>query len=184
MAFMDQVRKTWMGTKNMGDNAALSGEISERERQIEQLYAQLGRQYYSAHRGEPEPELASAVQQIDGALAELQERKRLLQEKRGLTNCPNCGREVPSANAFCNFCGFRLPQRKQTICRVCGSPLVEGALFCTVCGERVPQQTQPTETARPQPQVSCPRCSTVRKDGARFCPTCGYDYENGATDTD
>ncbi|MCD7761470.1 MAG: zinc ribbon domain-containing protein [Clostridiales bacterium] len=182
MAFMDQVRKTWMGTKNMGDNAALSNEISERERQIEQLYAQLGRWYYAAHQGEPEPELASVVQQIDVAMAELQEKKRLLQEKLGLTNCPQCGREVPSVNPFCSYCGCRLPQKKQTVCRVCGTALVEGAMFCTVCGERVPQQVQPPETTPAHPQESCPRCSTVRKEGVRFCPTCGFDYEQAAAE--
>ncbi|MCD8384090.1 MAG: zinc ribbon domain-containing protein [Clostridiales bacterium] len=184
MAFMDQVRKTWMGTKNMGDNAALSGEIGERERQIEQLYAQLGRQYYETHGEEPEPELAPVVQQIDGALEELRDRKRLLQEKLGLTNCPQCGREVPMVNPYCSYCGCRLPQRKQTVCRVCGASLVEGALFCIACGERVPQQTQPPEPTQAQPQESCPRCGTVRKEGVRFCPTCGFDYESAARETD
>ncbi len=51
-----------------------------------------------------------------------------------MTNCGNCGAQVPEGFAFCGKCG--VPLKKQS-CGKCGAALQEGFAFCGKCGEKV-----------------------------------------------
>ena len=83
MAFMDDISK-----KNK-----LNNQISEKEREINKLFAQIGQQYYALHKLDAEPALEAMVKAVDEAKAAIQRNQERLDFANGVTQCPNCGTE-------------------------------------------------------------------------------------------
>lgn len=117
--------------KNFADVARLNSIISEKEKQIAQLYIEIGQAYYEHHKIDPQGE----------------EIERIL---KGVTKCPNCGADVSLDAAFCNACGTKIPPAAKVedissnesgaLCPKCHNPVTAGNAFCNHCGTKIEQR--------------------------------------------
>ena len=95
--------------KNFADVARLNSIISEKEKQIAQLYIEIGQAYYEHHKIDPQGEEIERIQKISSLNAEILECKENIKQIKGVTKCPNCGADVSLDAAFCNACGTKIP---------------------------------------------------------------------------
>ncbi|MCH5353159.1 MAG: zinc ribbon domain-containing protein [Acutalibacter sp.] len=160
MPFFDQLGKklTDAGqgvvqqTKNLADVTRLNSAISNSEKQIAQLYAVIGQAYYEAHKNDPNAESPEQIQAINALSAEIEQNQEAIRVIKGITQCPNCGKDVPLGSAFCAVCGTKLPEAAPApapapegkVCPNCGAAVAEGNLFCNRCGTRVAEETDDT----------------------------------------
>ena len=108
MAFFEQLGKTLTNagqgvaqqTKNFTEITRLNGVISDKEKQIEQLYTIIGKAYYEAHKNDAFAESGDSIQRINDLLAEIARHKEEIKQIKGVTPCPACGAEVPASSAF------------------------------------------------------------------------------------
>ena len=84
--------------------------MSEEEKKIDNLYYQIGKTYFETNRDYPEDNLAGYISAILEAMNTIEQYKEQIKETKGVTNCPNCGAEVPYTSSFCNACGTKMPQ--------------------------------------------------------------------------
>lgn len=160
MAFFEQLGKklTDAGqgvaqqTKNFTEIARLNSAVSDKERQIEQRYAAIGRAYYEAHKNDAFAESGDTIQEITGLLGEIAKHKEEIKQIRGVAPCPACGADVPSGSAFCPACGAKVPQAEPAPaaipegcrpCPRCGAPVPNENKFCVSCGAKMEEIPNP-----------------------------------------
>lgn len=138
-------------TKNFADVAKLNSAISEKERQIAQLYTQIGSQFYDRHKDDTGSEFPEQIAAITALINEIAQCRENIKAIKGLIKCPGCGADIPAGTLFCNTCGTRIVQEQQPapqpvqaaptgatrFCTSCGSPVPEGYAFCTNCGNKL-----------------------------------------------
>jgi predicted amidophosphoribosyltransferase len=130
------------GTKNMTDTVRLNSQISNEQKLLTTLYAEIGEIYYQ-HFGKtadgPFQErcanVSSALERIAGCQFELQQIK-------GMMSCPKCGTEIVVNVSFCSGCGSPVervpsaPSMQRKFCTDCGAELEADASFCISCGQK------------------------------------------------
>ena len=160
MAFFEQLGKTLTNagqgvaqqTKNFTEITRLNGVISDKEKQIEQLYTIIGKAYYEAHKNDAFAESGESIQRINDLLAEIARHKEEIKQIKGVTPCPACGAEVPASSAFCPSCGGKIPQTEAAPtpvpegcrpCPKCGAPVPNDNKFCNSCGAKMEEIPNP-----------------------------------------
>ena len=68
MAFFDDVVKK---TRNMADSSKLTGQIAEEERNIENYYRDLGKQYFDRYKDDENCELRGLVENVLNAMEKI-----------------------------------------------------------------------------------------------------------------
>lgn len=136
--------------KNFADVARLNSIISEKEKQIAQLYIEIGQAYYEHHKIDPQGEEIERIQKISSLNAEILECKENIKQIKGVTKCPNCGADVSLDAAFCNACGTKIPPAAKfedissnesgALCPKCHNPVTAGNAFCNHCGTKIEQR--------------------------------------------
>ncbi len=191
MAFFDEIGKkvsqagqgAAQSAKNFAAITKLNGMVSDEEKKIDNLYYQMGKAYFEAHYEAPEEPLSGFVSAIINSLSLVEQYKEQIKEIKGVSNCPNCGAEVPYTSAFCNACGTRMPVRQtsqaqpaNTIqCGNCGAFVPLGYKFCTTCGSVMNAAPAPAESPMPETGMkTCPNCGKELEEGAMFCTGCGH----------
>lgn len=154
MAFFDQLgakltqtsSTAVQKTRDMAETMKLSGQISEKEKQVNQLYQEIGRIYYQNFADRDVELFRGPVSEIRSIEAELANMRETVRQLKGVQVCPTCGRELPAGTVFCSGCGTKLPEAPAapeaeggTACPVCGTVMPEGTAFCTNCGTKLPQ---------------------------------------------
>lgn len=182
MAFFDEVGKRLtkagqgmaQSTKNMASIAKLSSAISDEEKKIKNLYTLIGQTYFNSHRDTPENEQAASVNAIIESAEKIAQYKEEMQRIRGITNCPNCGAEVPFGVAFCNACGNKMPAptyvadvANTSTCPSCGASVTKGQKFCAVCGTQIPENHESAH------DIVCSNCGAHLSSDTEFCLECG-----------
>jgi Zn finger protein HypA/HybF involved in hydrogenase expression len=135
------------GAKEFADTSRLNSLISDEQKQITNLYVQIGKYAYehSAETGDSVlKDLFNAVSAANGRIAGHQAE---IQQIKGVKICPSCGNEVPVASAFCSSCGSPAAGVVTTtgsggdgpgvFCVKCGSAVAPGIAFCQNCGQKV-----------------------------------------------
>ena len=162
MAFFDQLssklsqtsQSAVQKTKDMAEVVRLNGQISERERRMEQIYREMGRRYYEQCAGRNEELFREQVAELQSIEAEIREMRTAVQRLKGSKPCPVCGAEQAAGALFCNACGAKMPQEETGVpaqatvgltCAACGAVMPEGTAFCTNCGTKLAQK----ETGEP-----------------------------------
>lgn len=95
-------------TKNFTDIARLNSAISEKERRIGQLYANIGQAYYERHQNDPSAEALQQIEEINALMEDIIRCQEEVKQIKGVVRCPRCGAEVALNSAFCNSCGAKL----------------------------------------------------------------------------
>lgn len=164
----DVVRKT----KNFADTTKISAQIAEQERQLSNLYQQLGRLYYEGHKDAPAEDLRMFVDAITQAQDWISQQKEQIDQINGVVKCNVCGSDVPQEYLYCSVCGSTMPLRKpnsdpemKTFCPNCGTQAVPGQRFCSKCG-------MPADKVDPNVK-RCATCGAKIAPGVTTCPDCG-----------
>lgn len=197
MAFFDDVKNkvTQVGhsaaksARDFSETTKLNSQISDTEKQINQLYTQIGYEIYCAHNADPLPEVAQLIEQLNALHDQIEGLRAQVQTINASSLCPGCGAKIRPGMAFCSSCGTKLPQPEpaqpaapQNRCPVCGAPTAADALFCTSCGTRLtlPEElngldecSAPTGLVMDQLPEICPTCGTVLPKGTIYCTNCG-----------
>lgn len=169
--------------KVFADTVGLNSAIKEEEKKIESYYIEIGRGYCEKYGIEMDVDFQQTFQFIVESKKKIEDYQEQIRIKKGIENCPNCHGEVAAGSAFCNHCGFKMPEKpapmpKKNQCVKCGTFLEEGQLFCTNCGTRV-GMTEPPLIPEPEPvdERRCQVCGTPLEEGQVFCVECGAKIE-------
>ena len=155
MAFFDKLGETLTNkgkdvakkAKDFAEINSLNSQISTQQSMIQATYAEIGKNYYEAHRVDAGDPYADKMQVIDNALAQIAALNAQIRQVKGIKICANCGAEVPAESAFCSACGARVteetpvqeeePASAGIHCPNCGAELPADAAFCTSCGQKL-----------------------------------------------
>lgn len=114
MAFLSEVARkagdVMQGVQKSGERVRLQRLIEQKQRQFDELFAQIGRIYYQA-RGQGSAPGASADELCNAADALSNELERLRRREDMLANvrrCASCGALQPLDAKFCGSCGEKL----------------------------------------------------------------------------
>lgn len=153
MAFWSQIEKTLttagqnvaQQTKNIADITQLNSTISEKEKQIRQLYLALGESYYEKQQLNSNAENFDKIMEINTLKVEIFNAQEKIKQIKGVTKCAQCGADVPLDAAFCNACGAKVERAEPShaefevscTCPVCNAVIESGNAFCTSCGAKL-----------------------------------------------
>lgn len=95
-------------SKQITESANLSYKISTAEREMEELYAVLGKLVYEEEKGKADSAYFSKCEEISAKQDEITDLKSKKNALSGVVICQNCGAEVSKDNEFCGKCGARI----------------------------------------------------------------------------
>lgn len=180
-------------TKDLTDVAKMNASIKTEEKQLQEIYQQIGELFVKKYYAELEGTFQNLVGQARASEENIEMLTAKIQEIKKIGTCPNCGSEVSLDAMFCMRCGTRLVSQTSTekgeYCKKCGSLLEEGMLFCTHCGEPVEKkliesepkeekepldkpEEKPKEKDVPEEKV-CAQCGNKLEEWNCFCTKCG-----------
>ncbi|MDR1665011.1 MAG: zinc ribbon domain-containing protein [Clostridiales bacterium] len=151
MAFLDRLQKGMQdvvkGTKEIAEVARQNSLISDEQRRIADLYAQIGKICFETTEADPESPIGKMFLEIKAANERIAGYQDAIRQIKGTKRCPNCGADVPLNVAFCGACGAKVetpadepvnpePVSEKRRCSACGAELEDGVMFCTACGQR------------------------------------------------
>ena len=175
-SFFDDIGKAFSNagqkTKNMADAAKLNSTISEEEKKLNSIYAQIGQTYIQLHFEDYEEPFAPLIQSYVESRKRIEDMTKRVKELKNITSCPGCGADISGNAAFCSKCGYRMPPKAvpqgPVMCVSCGATIAPGMNFCTTCGAPAPAP------APAQPAVAvCSSCNAQLEPGSLFCVVCG-----------
>lgn len=98
-------------TQEAAEVARLTSRITAKEAEIEQLFLQIGKAYYSMRGAGGACEAADMFcQKVAQLEAECEATRKEIDLLRRQSRCPNCGGVQPIEASFCASCGTRLPK--------------------------------------------------------------------------
>ena len=109
MEFFDKLGETLMTAgrdvsqkaKELSGAAKLNLDIKAKEDFVQKQYAEIGRQYYEAHKDDASTEFEQFAS-IREALESIEQMKKDLLELKGAKACPQCGAKMSEDAAFCS----------------------------------------------------------------------------------
>ena len=119
-------------------------EVSEFKKQVQEIYALIGRQAYEADPlSWPQADRLKLIQaNLDAAMAKLgqleresEAEQRKKKESEAATHCPNCDYQNLDGTKFCQECGTKLGGGVLS-CTGCGAQLAPETRFCGECGAK------------------------------------------------
>lgn len=159
MGFLDSVTKFTTGvaekTKGNVDVFSLNQQITNTEKEINDVYKQLGAKYYELHKDDPEADLAGFVATITENYSKIDQLKAEVEQKKAeiaavqLTTQNTQQEAQPTAPVQMQASG--------RVCPKCGNPAGDD-LFCGYCGARLEQEVAEEVTEQP---VEGPAAETV-----------------------
>lgn len=98
-------------TQEAAEVARLTSRISAKEAEIEQLFLQIGKAYYSMRGAGGTCEAADMFcQKVAQLEADCEATRKEIDLLRHQSRCPNCGGVQPIEASFCASCGTKLPK--------------------------------------------------------------------------
>ena len=98
-------------TQEAAEVARLNSRISAKEAEIEQLFLQIGKAYYSMRGAGGACEAADLFcQKVTQLEAECEATRKEIDALKHQSRCPNCGGVQPIEASFCASCGTKLPK--------------------------------------------------------------------------
>lgn len=185
MAFFDNIGKkitevsqtAVQKTKDVADIAKFNSEISALEKNINNLYYQIGKLYVAKHSADCEEDFSGLIRSIKENEGKISNLKECIQDIKGMVHCEKCGAAVPTGTSFCSSCGAPMakaaPSNENTErCPSCNATIPQGVRFCTSCGKPIMRDAAPAQPAA----KTCPGCGTPVDPESAFCTECGYKF--------
>ena len=133
--------------KDYSETSRLNVEITNSEKQILDLYKEIGAKIYELYHASPIPEVADQFAKIDALFSNIDIIREQIKTINAEGTCPSCGAKINKDVPFCSSCGYKLavaapeaapaPAPQPAVCANCGATLQENALFCNACGTKV-----------------------------------------------
>jgi len=150
MAFLDKLTKVTQdavrGTKDFTDVARQKSLIADEQKQIANLYSQIGKLYYETTEANPDTPIGKLCLAITASTKRIAKHEEEIRQIKGTKRCPSCNADIPLASSFCGVCGTKIevdaePQVTnneivQKFCKACGAEIATGTMFCTSCGHK------------------------------------------------
>lgn len=135
--------------KDVSDSVKINSVIAEEEQNLKNVYAEVGKMYFSLHAEEPEEPYRELIEQIKQIKERINEQKAAMLKIKGMRQCPHCGGDVAANAAFCPNCGGKLPTLAELglACPNCGAQIKEGMKFCVSCGFKLETEQDSKEPA-------------------------------------
>lgn len=184
MAFFEQLGKTINDasdslkrkTQNFTEVNSLEKQVNSNQSVVQNMYAEIGRAYYEAHKADEQDVYAEQCRVITNALNQIAQLQDQIRIKKGIQLCPNCGAQLAPGSVFCAGCGAQVAQPAQ---QMNGMP--QGGSAGTQApnmqaGNAAPQApVQQMDNASPQMQNArfCGQCGSQIPADSAFCPVCG-----------
>lgn len=189
MAFFEQLGKTINDasdslkrkTQNFTEVNSLEKQVNSNQSVVQNMYAEIGRAYYEAHKADEQDVYAEQCRVITNALNQIAQLQDQIRIKKGIQLCPNCGAQLAPGSVFCAGCGAQVAQPAQPMN---GAPQGGSAGMQAPnmqAGNTVPQApvqqapVQQTDNIAPQmPNTRlCGQCGSQIPADSAFCPVCG-----------
>lgn len=177
MSFLDNVSKFTSGvaekTKGNVDVFSLNQQISTIEKEINEVYKQLGIAFYNANKENPDGEFAEFVKTINAKFASIEEIKAEIEKKKAEIAAV----QLTTSNETASPAQSTQPSTGK-VCPNCGNPVADEP-FCGNCGTKLEQVVEKEEVqeSAEDTRVFCKECGTELDAGALFCSTCGTKVE-------
>ncbi len=115
MSFWDKIVETGKDlkskTNNLVNTTKLQADISKERTAINNLFMQIGKEYYEQFQNDAENPFAEAMGKITAAKAKIEELNGQIYALKGLSCCPKCGSAVAVGSLFCPTCGTKMPEK-------------------------------------------------------------------------
>ncbi len=139
--------------QELADTAKLNSKISDAKSLMKRVYAQIGEEYYKAHKDDADNEFAEKFRMISEAEESIAAYRSELDRMKGTVRCTSCGASVSKDALFCPKCGAKVEkpaapeetneenaEEPVRFCSICGEKLAADAQFCVNCGAPVPDE--------------------------------------------
>ena len=156
-------------TKISTDTMRLNGLISDEERNVQRIYAEIGRKYMELHGADGDPDFAGLMQEYQTSKAKIEEYRSQIRRNKHLLICAGCGAEIPETVLYCTRCGAENPVGKRLVEEQRQREEAERA------AREADLQAAAVPQTEPQPEF-CARCGQPRTAGAMFCTFCGAQF--------
>ena len=156
-------------TKISTDTMRLNGLISDEERNVQRIYAEIGRKYMELHGADGDPDFAGLMQEYQTSKAKMEEYRSQIRRNKHLLICAGCGAEIPETVLYCTRCGAENPVGKRLAEEQRQREEAERA------AREADLQAAAVPPTEPQPEF-CARCGQPRTAGAMFCTFCGAQF--------
>ncbi|TYP70252.1 zinc ribbon domain-containing protein [Paenibacillus methanolicus] len=160
MSFFDKVKQSASEAAKKAQQTVeitkLRGQIAGKEKDMEQLFRQIGETVYQAHAsrshdGAHEEEVAGFLRQLDEIRMEIDMLEERIKHIRSEKSCA-CGKVVSLDTRYCPDCGSQLAM----------------------------EEPKPVESTMGEIRVVCSHCGTENDLSAQFCVSCGSDLPGSA----
>ena len=156
-------------TKTSTDTMRLNGLISDEERNVQRIYAEIGKKYMELHGADGDPDFAGLMQEYQTSKAKMEEYRSQIRRNKHLLICAGCGAEIPETVLYCTRCGAENPVGKRLAEEQRQREEAERA------AREADLQAAAVPPTEPQPEF-CARCGQPRTAGAMFCTFCGAQF--------
>lgn len=190
MGFLDDLsrRATDTGSmvaqkaKNYTDVARLNSWIKDEEKNISDIYTQIGKLYVSKHIDDYEPEFQEMFDSIKSSEEKIIKFNEQIETINKTVKCLKCGAEIREGALFCSCCGAPVqkvePPSDLLKCPKCGADVNKDDRFCMECGYalniKINEDTQPVPVQNISDERFCPSCGKkIEETDAVFCEGCG-----------
>lgn len=205
MAFFEQLGKTINDasdslkrkTQNFTEVNSLEKQVNSNQAVIQNMYVEIGRAYYEAHKADEQDVYAEQCRVITNALGQIAQLQDQIRIKKGIQLCPNCGAQLAPGSVFCAGCGTQVAASAQQMGATVPQNGAAGMQISNMpagnvvsqpvqqAGNVVSQPVQPAGNVVPQapiqPSVNEVQQTPVQQQtdqtpqipNARFCGQCG-----------
>ncbi|MCC8110769.1 MAG: zinc ribbon domain-containing protein [Ruminococcus sp.] len=175
-------------TKSSTNTMRLNGQINEEERNINNAYLAIGKEYVNLHRDDNEPVFSEQCQKIAESRQKIFEDQEQIRKNKHILLCENCGAEMRETILFCTVCGAENPVGKRLKEERDAAEAVaqaQAAARAAAQAQAAAEQAQAAvntaastvSTTATEVKDVCPNCGATKAGDAKFCTTCGYRYE-------
>lgn len=136
-------QETATKAKKITEISKLNSLVSEKEKEISNLFLEIGHSYYEKHKNDESAD--EKVKQVIKIYEEIDTYKKQIGELKGVEKCQNCGAEISNGAAFCNVCGAKISiaseqTEQEEKCVQCGAKVGKADLFCNSCGAKITKE--------------------------------------------
>lgn len=89
--------------KDVTAKAKLKYEIKQREGYLDELYKEIGKEYYQKNKDSDSEN--ESFEEITRLLEEVSDLKDQYMKIKGMVECPQCGAQINKGSSFCSKCG-------------------------------------------------------------------------------